>query len=128
MESQREALKTKTLQARAGPTECGVNLPGCHIHLLQLRGPVTRSLAISPREAATELSCRADVVVARPTGCLVSVPARDYPHFPVMINLLHAGAVPFGYTSDKLESEFPSIEDCVSTGMSCHYLPDVRGE
>ncbi|XP_063866694.1 uncharacterized protein LOC135103822 [Scylla paramamosain] len=45
-----------------------------------------------------------------------------------MINLLNAGAVPFGYTSDKIESDFPGyIEDCISTGMSCHYVPDLRG-
>ncbi|MPC40562.1 hypothetical protein E2C01_034123 [Portunus trituberculatus] len=45
-----------------------------------------------------------------------------------MINLLNAGAVPFGYTSDKIESDFPGyIEDCISTGMSCHYVPDMRG-
>ncbi|KAG0721540.1 hypothetical protein GWK47_046265 [Chionoecetes opilio] len=45
-----------------------------------------------------------------------------------MINLLHAGAVPFGYTSDKIECDFPGcFEDCVTTSMSCHYIPDVRG-
>lgn len=45
-----------------------------------------------------------------------------------MINLLHAGAVPFGYTSDEIENEFPDIEDFVPAGMSCHYLSDLRRE
>lgn len=45
-----------------------------------------------------------------------------------MISLLNAGAVPFGYTSDKIESDFPGyIEDYISTGMSCPYVPDLRG-
>lgn len=119
MKHNKETFEARGVVARAGSA--------CAPDTLVGEPRTCYSLPVTLRTRRGEFSSRSAVVVEGRTGSLVSAPTV-LSHTPVMINLLHAGAVPFGYTSDKIESEFPGIEDCVSTGMSCHHLPDLRGE